>query len=528
MFDQENTKPALTVHDYWQILLRRRWWLIGALFGCWLLAWGASRLLPSVFRSETLILVEQQKVPEQYVVSNVSVDLQEQLQSMTQQILSRTRLERIIEKFHLYTRQRQRLGPDGLVDEMRKDIQIQLVEAPGKRGQLTAFRIIYSAPSPILAQQVATQLTSLFIDENIQEQSQRAENTTEFLSSELNGARASLAEQEAKVKQFKSRYLGELPSQMDGNVHILTGLQERYHSLAQTLNRAQEQRLYMESLLSQYRAVRTGSETGANTLPSVEHELAKMKADLADAQTRYTAKHPDVIRLKGLIAKTEKLKSDIEAEAAKPQQDEGQKFPTNSSELQTMAPMLQLEGQLKANEREIQDGRREMQTLQTQIAEYQSRLNLTPVREQQITDLTRDYEQSKANYDSLLKKQMQSQLATNLEKRQQGKGFRIIDPPSLAHKPYSPDRVKFSLLGLIAGFLAGFGLVFLSEFLDDHIRDEEEIARMTNARVLAGIPHLATPADERKRHRRRFLELCGAGLIFIVMVGANVFTFYRG
>ncbi|MGA2960238.1 MAG: XrtA system polysaccharide chain length determinant [Candidatus Korobacteraceae bacterium] len=518
----------LTAHDYWHILLRRRWWLIGSLFGCWLLAWGASRLLPSVYRSETLILVEQQKVPEQYVVSNVSVDLQEQLQSMTQQILSRTRLELIIQKFHLYTQQRQRLGPDGLVDQMRKDIQIQLVEAPGRRGQLTAFRIIYSAPTPTLAQQVATQLTTLFIDENIQEQSQRAENTTEFLSSELTTARTSLSEQEVKVKQFKSHYLGELPSQMDGNVHILSGLQERYHNLAQAMNRAQEQRLYMESLLTQYRAVRTGGETGANSLPSIDHELSKMKADLAEAQTRYTSKHPDVIRLKGLIAKTEKLKSDIEADEAKAPQDGDKKHPTNSSELQSMAPMLQLEGQLKANEQEIQDARNEMQTLQTQIAEYQSRLNLTPIREQQLADLTRDYEQSKANYDSLLKKQMQSQLATNLEKRQQGKGFRIIDPPSFAHKPYSPDRVKFSLAGLIAGLLVGFGLVFLSEFLDDSIREQEDITRMTNVRVLAGIPHLATPADGRKRSRRRILEWCGAALIFIVMVCANVFTFYRG
>ena len=450
MFEQVNTGPILTVQDYWHILLRRRWWLIGSLFVCWLVAWGASRLLPSVYRSETLILVEQQKVPEQYVVANVTIDLQEQLQSMTQQILSRTRLERIIEKFHLYTRQRQRLGPDGLVDQMRKDIQIQLVEAPGKSGQLTAFRIIYSAPTPALAQQVATQLTSLFIDENIQEQSQRAENTTDFLSSELNTARQSLAEQEGKVKQFKSHYLGELPSQMDANVHILAGLQERYHNFAQAVNRAQEQRLYMQSLLSQYRAVRTGSDTDANTLPALERELSKMRADLDDMQTRYTPKHPDVIRLKGLIAKTEKLKSDIEARVATPQPDQAERLPTNASELQAMAPMLQLEGQLKANEREVEDARREMQSLQTQIAAYQSRLNLTPIREQQLTDLTRDYEQSKNNYDSLLKKQMQSQLATNLEKRQQGKGFRIIDPPSLPHKPYSPDRVKFSLLGLIA------------------------------------------------------------------------------
>jgi polysaccharide chain length determinant protein (PEP-CTERM system associated) len=528
MFGEENTQPALTVHDYWQILVRRRWWLIGPLFACWLLAWGGSRFLPSVYRSETLILVEQQKVPEQYVMANVTVDLQEQLQSMTQQILSRTRLEHIIEKFHLYTGQRQRLGPDGLVDQMRKDIQIQLVEAPGKRGQLTAFRIIYSAPTPTLAQQVATQLTSLFIDENIQEQSQRAENTTDFLSSELNNARAGLAEQEAKVKQFKTRYLGELPSQMDGNVHVLSSLQERYHNLSETVNRAQEQRLYMESLLAQYHAVRTGGETGADTLPSIERELSRMKADLSDMQTRYTEKHPDVIRLKGLIAKTEKLKSDLAAQMAKPPAEGGQKPPASTSDLQAMAPMLQLEGQLKANEREIQDARHEMQELQTQIAAYQSRLNVTPIREQQLTDLTRDYDQSKANYDSLLKKHMQSQLATNLEKRQQGNGFRIIDPPSFAHKPYSPNRVRFSLLGLIAGFLAGFGLLFLSEFLDDHIREEGEITRMTNVRVLAGIPHLSTPADERKQHRRRLLEWCGAGFIFVVMVCGNVFTIYRG
>ena len=155
MFEEENARPQLSIHDYGKILVRRRWWLIGSLFGCWLLAWGASHLLPSVYRSETLILVEQQKVPEQYVVANVSVDLQEQLQSMTQQILSRTRLENIIAKFHLYEGRRQRLGSDGLVDQMRKDIQIQLVEAPGKRGELTAFRIIYSAPTPTLAQQVA-------------------------------------------------------------------------------------------------------------------------------------------------------------------------------------------------------------------------------------------------------------------------------------------------------------------------------------------------------------------------------------
>jgi polysaccharide chain length determinant protein (PEP-CTERM system associated) len=524
MFDDESARPALNISDYWQIVCRRRWWLIGSFFACWLISWAVGLLMPSVYRSDTLILVEPQKVPEQYVVANVNMDLQDRLQSMTQQILSRTRLERIINTNHLYEDLRQRLGPDGLVEQMRKDIQIQLVEAPGKR-QLTAFRVSYSAPNAAMAQKVATQLTSLFIDEEIQEQSQLSESTTQFLSTELESARASLAQQESKIKEFKARYLGELPSQLESNVHMLSVLQDRYRNLGQRLNQAEQQKLYLESMANQYRSVRVGGDQVMTTMPALEKELAKLKADLTDAETRYTDKHPDVIQLKGRIAEIERVKKGLEASLAKV---DAAKPPISPSEMQAISPLVQLEGQLKANAQDVADTRKEIAVVEGQVNAYQGRLNQTPIREQQLADLTRDYDQSKSNYDSLLKKQMQSQLATNLEKRQQGKGFRILDPPSLPQKPYSPDRLRISVIGLLGGIILALGMTFLTEFVDDRIRSEDEINRMVSVRVLAGIPHLVTPSEEHAHRRRRILEWCSATLMTVVVVGANLYTFYRG
>jgi polysaccharide chain length determinant protein (PEP-CTERM system associated) len=525
MSQEEITATPMTFREAVEIFLRRRWLFGGGLFACWLIVWSASWLLPSVYCSESKILVEQQKVPEEYVVSNVTVDLQQRLEAMRQQILSRTRLQRIIDQYQLYRGNHS--NPDEVIEQMRKDIKTDIDETPGHRGQLSAFKISYNAPSAGLAQQVNAQLTSLFVDQNIQEQSQRSENTTEFLSSELETARQSLAEQEAKVKKFKVGNLGRLPSQMDGNVHILSGLQERQHNLSQSLNRAQEQKLYIESLLTQYRSVKAEGEHGANTLPGIEDQLAKMKQELASDQTKYTPNHPDILRLKRLIARTEKQEEDVKANLAA-----GNNATTQSTaasrEFVTSTPMLQLDGQLKANQQEIENTRRELQLVDNQIASYQGRLNETPITEQQLADLTRDYDQSKANYDSLLKKQMQSQLATNLEKRQEGEQFRIIDPASLPTKPVSPDRLKLSLMGIFGGLVVGIGLAVLVEALDDRVRKEEEVARIVNARILAGIPHLSTPEELKKQHLQRVLEWSGASLMLLLLLAANAFTFLRG
>lgn len=521
---------ALSTEEYWQIAVRRRWWALLPMFGCWLLVYAVSWLIPPTYRSETLILIEQQKVPEQYVVTNVSSDLQERLQSMTQQILSRTRLQHIIDSFHLYEKEKARSGPDSQVEEMRKDIKIELVEAPGKKGELTAFKIYYSAPDAKLAQQVTSQLTSLFIEENLQARQQQSESTTAFLESQLEQARTALEQQEAKVRDFKARYLGALPGQMESNIQILVGLQNRMQAANQSLNRAQQQEVYLRSVLDQYRSIQAAVGVSPDAPPALDKELEREKTLLADLQSRYTPNHPDIVALKSQIAGNEALKKKMEEELAKSKPDPGSDNMTAfaATNPREAGSVLQLKGQLQANRLETASYQKEIKSLEQQIAEYQGRLNTTPVREQQLGDLTRDYEQSRTNYQSLLAKKMQSQLATNLEKRQQGEQFRIIDPPSLPDTPFFPDHFKASLLGLALGIVLGILVAAGTEMVDARIRKEKDLQGIVTARVLVGIPLLTTPSEQHALTRRRWMEWGGAFGMVVVMAAGVVFAYFKG
>lgn len=530
MHDDELKAKNITIEDYLKIIKARRWWLLLPLFLGWGVVWGLSWILPASYRSETVILVERQKVPEQYVVPNIAVDLQERLQSMTQQILSRTRLEKIIEEFQLYPKERVRLGPDQVVDRMRNDIAIDLVEAPGHKGELTAFKISYSAPSAKLAQQVTSELTSLFIDENLRARAQQSESTTSFLQNQLSGARKDLDEQEAKLKEYKTQYLGQLPEQLQSNVQILSGLQSELSSASQALHQAQQQKIYLDSLESHYRSLSAdvGSADGKGVL-STDDELQKLRNQLADYESRYTPNYPDVVHLKEQIAKLEKNKKADEAKAAKEAKDNPDgPHPTNYAELQAMTPMMQMEGQIKANDLEIQNRQHEVDQLQAQVNSYSGRLNLTPLREQQLSDLTRNHEQALENYQSLLSKEMQSELATNLEKRQEGEQFSVIDPPSLPLRPFWPNRLNFSLLGLAIGLVLAVGITAGLELAENRIRSEKELAALLPVPILAGIPLIVSPRQKVKHRARMMAEAAVASAMLAVIVAGNFLSYYRG
>ena len=209
------------------------------------------------------------------------------------------------------------LSPDDPIEQMRKDIKIDLVRSPG-RAELTAFKIQYSAGSPELAQQVNSELTSLFIDENLKAQEQQSESTTGFLNSELADARTKLEEQEAKVRAFKTTHFGNLPSQMQTNVQILSGLQTQLQSTQRDLEGAKQQKLYLDSLLEQYNSQQASPAGAADTTAAqpeaFDKELMDLRLRLADARSKYTEEYPDVIALKDTIAKTEKLKKQVEDE----------------------------------------------------------------------------------------------------------------------------------------------------------------------------------------------------------------------
>ncbi len=527
--------------DYWAIALRRRWWILVPLFLVWATVWGVSWLLPSTYQSEALILVEQQKVPDQYVVPNVTANLQERLQSITEQTLSRTRLQGTIDRFHLYSQPR---GLSGLlksgdpVEQMRNDIKIDLVEAPGRPGEFAAFKMRYSAGSPELAREVNSELTTLFIDENVKVQAQLSENTTAFLENELADARANMAEQEAKVAAFKAKHLGDLPSQLESNVQILSGIQAQLQNTQQAVDAAKQQKLYLESLQQQYQSAQAslGRGSGDSTVTPIQGldtELLNLRLRLQDLQSRYTDVHPDIVALKGKIEKTERLKKQAENEMAADQKGPKTTDAVDAAameEVQHGSPtsMMQVQSQLKANQLEILNDLEHEKELESKINEYQARLNLTPATEQELTNISRGYEESKSNYNSLLQKQMQSQLATSLEHRQQGEQFRIVDPPSLPNKPSTPNHLWFSLGGLIAGISLGLGLASVLELTDVRIRQEKDLEGIVPVRVLVGIPRLSTPREDHFRARGKWTELGAVAALIMLIVLGNLYAFYKG
>jgi polysaccharide biosynthesis transport protein len=517
---QDRALPGLG--DLWAVLRRRRWWILLPIFFCWVLIWIGSWFWPASYESEGLILIQQQRVPEQYVLPNVTQDVQDRVQSMTQQILSRTRLQATIDRFHLYppTRGLASLTQSGdRVEQMRKDIKIELVESENKtgihRGELTAFKIHYSARTPELAQQVNSELTSLFIDENLKAQQQLSESTTAFLDAQLADARSKLEEQEAKVRAFKAKHMGDLPSQLESNVKILSGLQTELEATERSLDGARQQKLYLESLQQQYQSVQ-GTD---------------LRLQLADLRAKYTDDYPDIIALKDKIAKSDQLKKQIEAEiASKNKADSSASVPTPSEPGQrdSATPMMQIQSQLTSNRLEILNYEKRRKGLEGQIAAYQARLNLTPETEQQLADISRGYDESKINYNSLLQKQNQSQLATSLEQRQQGEQFSIIDPPSLPDKPSAPNHLLVSLCGLALGIIIGLGLCVFIELTDVRVRQEKDLEGLVPARVLVGIPHLGAPGEDRFAMQSRRMEIGVAVGMAILIVAGNLYAFYKG
>jgi polysaccharide biosynthesis transport protein len=515
--------PSLQKTDWnkqWRVLCRRRWWLALPAFGIWLAVWVLTWSLPAVYRSETVILVEQQKVPEQYVVPNVSADLQDRLQNMTQQILSRTRLLKIMEDFNLYPKLRARVTGDEMVERMRKDIQVELVQAVNRSGNLSAFKVAYMSDDPVLAQKVTAQLTSLFINENLTTRQEQSAQTTQFLATQLEEAGRGLAEQEAKVKEFKTQYLGELPEQVQSNVQILVGLQAQLQQETDLLGRAKQQSVYLDTLRTQWRTVEAtagpGNSTGAVAPSSLDQELARLRAQLTDLSSHYTDRHPDVRKVKEQIAKTEKLKQQVDARiAAAPAGG------ATDESLHAGSPTeMEVESQLKANRVEIENRQRSIQDVQKRIGDYQARLNVTPVREQQMAGLTRDYEQSRKNYEQLLAKRDQSGMATDLEKQQQGEQFRVLDAPNLPQKPFSPNRLKLDLIGLAVGLLVGGFVLVGAEVVDDRIYSKEEIAGIVSAPVLTEIPPLTTATEQGKQIRSEWLQRAGlSGMALFTAVG---------
>ncbi len=510
---------------YLDIVRRRHLHFLLPLFVGWLAVWSASWVMHPRYKSSTLILVEEPTMPKNYVEPNVSDNLQDRLQSITQQILSRTRLLTVIDNLHLYQGGGRSLTPDERVELMRKDIKIELVRDE-RNNEITAFRINYSAENPQVAQQVTTQLTELFIGENLRVRQKESQGTTEFLARQLNDAQAHLAEQEAKVRTFESSHIGALPSQQASNLQILSGFQSQLQNEQDALNAARQQRVYLQSLLQQSREAHgvasapSSSSSGSSELTAIDTELARLRSQLADLSSRYTDRYPDVLKLKEQIAKTEKMRSEIAASTKTRNEEAGG--------TETSPAIGQLQSNLHANQLEISNREQSIASLKGRIDEYQGRLNEEPSTEQQLAELTRGYDQSKANYDDLLKKMNASAMATSMEQAQQGERFTMLDRPNLPTKPDFPNPLKFCGIGLAVG--VGLGLVVAAgfELLDRRIYSENDIKAMLSTAIISEIPDVIAPSDLKLGRRKQRLSWAATGAVLVMIAAGAVVSYLRG
>jgi len=479
------------VQDYVAIA-KRRWpvLVVFAFLGC-VVAFGIARVLPKKYTSQTTVLVDPSRVSKEVVPELVNEDINHKLGSMKQQILSRTRLEPIVDKYGLFAHESKNITKEEQIEKFRAAIDVSpLPPAPGTEDRrFSGFHVSVTLDDPVVAQKICAEITTRFMEQNLQAGTNFTENTREFLAQNLNDAKAKLDQQDAKLAEFKKRYLGALPDDTQNNLGQLTALNTQLQAATQALGQAESNKTYTESLLSSQETAWKSAQTGSNP-QTLDQQLGQMQDQLAALQARYTDEHPDVIKMKKSI---EQLKAKIAA-AAK----EGTDTPKTTVTSTFEPPQLQqLRAQLKQNESTVAELAKRQQQIQDQIRLVQSRLQMSPAVEQEFKDLTRNYQVAFDFYQDLLKKSNTADLGVKLHQSQQDEQFQVVDPASLPEKPTFPDWRLFSAGGLGFGFVLGIALSALLEFQDKTLRTEREVELYLKVPALAMLP-VFEPAGQKR------------------------------
>jgi uncharacterized protein involved in exopolysaccharide biosynthesis len=489
----------LTMDDYLAMLRRRmKVILIPALLAP-LAGFSVSYLFSSKYTSQSLVMVEGQKVPEGIVQPVITADLTQRVASLQQQVLSQSSLQPMLERTGLV-----KPGENvyDVIEAIRSNMSVEPVETDlsqigtpqrrsgGQSSPVPGFYVKYTAANPREAQQLCNEMTSLILGENLKSREDVARGTTDFLSKQVEDTKHNLDGLDSKLAAFKKQYMGQLPGDEDNNLKILMGLNSQLDANTQTLSRAQQDKAYTESLLAQQIAAWKSAQ-GSSNPQTLQQQLAQLQAQLIDLEARYTADHPDVIKTQADIRQVKKKLDEIKNAS------NGTEGTTPDKESASDPPEIrQLRLQVHQYEDLIAQASRDQKKLQQEISVYEGRVALSPAIEEQYKQLARDYDNTQKVYQNLLADQSKSDIALKMEQQQEGEQMRLLNPASVPDSPSFPNRLFFAGGGLGAGLALGLVLALWLELRDKSIRNQADAEAALELPMLVAMPWIVKSAPD--------------------------------
>lgn len=534
-------RRPLDVEDYIDIVRRHRGWMVGPSFAALVISVVVAFFWPDSYVSSGAIRVVPPQVPERYVPSNVNMEMSQHINSMAQGILSRTMLTNIIQTHGLYRQELSRNPMEDIIELMKRRIRIGSVldvQARG-RGTMSAFAISFEYDNRYLAQKVTSDLMSRFITENLRTRSNQSRETTQFLKEQWQAAKKRLEELEGKRTQFRLQNAGRLPDELQANLQTLRSLEAQLASVNETISRIGQEKLLMESQIRIFQDQiaslgSAGEQLGASVknerLVQMEREILGLQTALSGLRERYRDNHPDVKRLQSQIAVLKKIRDDLltEDDRKKPETPAAAKPSSlalrGARDLE--AAIARLQTQIQARDMEMEERQKEQTQLKNTIKGYNSRIQASPVMEQEYAELTRDFNLAKARYDDLNLKTSQSEIATDLENRNQSETLEVLDPASLPETPTKPNRWLIVGIGLGMGIMLGVVVAGAREVKDASLKSLKDARAYTNLPVLGTVPLLENDLVVRRKRRLVWLAWSAACMLGILAMTSSIYYYY--
>jgi polysaccharide biosynthesis transport protein len=504
----------LTLKDYLSIFKRRIWLIVLTASSIFTIAILVAILLPPVYQSTGTILVESQQIPADIVQSSITSFADERIEVIKQRVMTRENLYKIMQKYGLYAERLDKESTTALQNEMRNNILVELVSSEAgnewEKKATIAFNVSFSYKSPDVAHKVANELVTLFLDENVKVRTEKATETTEFLSQEVEILRKELEQTEEKIANFKERYSGALPEHMQMHMATLQRKELDIKEIDRDYKTTQEELRYLDVELASARSGINRKSVDAPVVLSSEAEIDKLKLELERAQSLYSDSHPTVKALKRRIEKLEATANtqlkDAEGKPSKPRR----------GDIETDLMVAKVQAQIDAAKARLESLAEQKIAMRKSVEQLQARLAMSPEVEKGLFTLMRDYENAKKKYEEVKSKQINAKIAENLEQENKAERFTMLEPPIFPDKPIKPNRKKVIGLGFFAGLGAALGLVFLLETVNARVRGAEALESITKIRTLVTLPYIYTQAEiNRKKYFYRYLIL---GVLVFVLV----------